>query len=204
MSQKEFHPDLLKSLLLKAESEKRPPEVMQRLHWFLDFTENHSVSKVCSKFTIARSTYYRWLQRFDPSDLSTLEDNPTIPSVIPDHDPSDPIDHEHLYVGNKKYHGIVHSVPSVMKYTLLSVLFALFVNTGMLFSLMSGPSVQSSSGLQATFISPRIETETDTGSDLEIESIQQAKLSNCTKVRSDEWNCSVQIISDHVTPLGKN
>src|SRR4051794_22561659 len=51
-----------------------PPEVGERLRWFLHFAEHGSVSATCRQFGIARTTFYRWARRFDPSDLRTLED----------------------------------------------------------------------------------------------------------------------------------
>jgi len=46
-----------------------------RLRW-IDFclAHGHNVSLTCRHFGIARSTLHRWLSRYDPRDLSTLED----------------------------------------------------------------------------------------------------------------------------------
>jgi transposase-like protein len=50
-----------------------PPEVGQRLKWFLYYVHTGSVSATCHKFRIARTTLYRWMNRFDPNDLTSLE-----------------------------------------------------------------------------------------------------------------------------------
>src|SRR4051812_33207311 len=55
--------------------------VGERLQWFLHFTRCRSVSETCQRFQIARTTFYRWARRFDPADLSTLEDLPTRPDL---------------------------------------------------------------------------------------------------------------------------
>ncbi|MFA7682072.1 MAG: helix-turn-helix domain-containing protein, partial [Candidatus Peribacteraceae bacterium] len=53
-------------------------EVVERLQWFLHYNTYGSVSATCRQFGIARTTFYRWLKRFDPTDLSTLTDKPTV------------------------------------------------------------------------------------------------------------------------------
>lgn len=52
----------------------------QRLSW-IDFYHSHgeNASLVCRHFAIARATFYRWLGRFDPKDLSSLEDESRAP-----------------------------------------------------------------------------------------------------------------------------
>ena len=64
-------------LLKQALEENQPKEIIERLQWFLHFTEYGSVSGTCRRFRIARSTFYRWQRRFDPNDLSTLTDLPS-------------------------------------------------------------------------------------------------------------------------------
>jgi putative transposase len=53
-------------------------EAKQRLR-MLDYARTHSVSATCRHFGIARSTYYRWQQRYDPHDLSLLENRSSRP-----------------------------------------------------------------------------------------------------------------------------
>jgi hypothetical protein len=69
--------DLLK-LLKKATVDGAPKEVTERLQWFLHYKEHGSVSKTCAHFSIARTTFYRWYKRFDPQNLETLVDLPTV------------------------------------------------------------------------------------------------------------------------------
>ena len=56
------------------------PEALRRLKtidWHLANGEN--VSKTCRHFTISRQTLYRWLRRYNPKDLTTLEDRSSRP-----------------------------------------------------------------------------------------------------------------------------
>lgn len=62
----------IEELLLAAQS--YPPEVAERLKWFLCFLDTNSVSETCRRFGIARTTFYRWSRRFDANDLTSLQD----------------------------------------------------------------------------------------------------------------------------------
>lgn len=56
------------------------PAALRRLRiidWHLANGEN--VSKTCRHFTIARQTFYRWLTRYNPNDLRSLEDRSSRP-----------------------------------------------------------------------------------------------------------------------------
>lgn len=66
----------LQSLLARARQEHMRHEVVERLSWFSDFALHRSISRTCRTFGIARTTFYRWLKRFDPHDLRSLEDKP--------------------------------------------------------------------------------------------------------------------------------
>lgn len=47
----------------------------ERLGWIRFFVEHsHSVSETCVHLGISRSTFHRWLERFDPNDLTSLEE----------------------------------------------------------------------------------------------------------------------------------
>jgi putative transposase len=50
-------------------------EARKRLAWF-DYYDSHGrkVALTCRYFGISRQTFYRWQRRYDPQDLSTLED----------------------------------------------------------------------------------------------------------------------------------
>jgi putative transposase len=56
----------------------KPPQnisgkALLRLKWIDHFTMNSNTSLTCRHFDIPRSTFYYWLNRFDPEDLTTLE-----------------------------------------------------------------------------------------------------------------------------------
>lgn len=53
-------------------------EAKQRLK-MLDYARTHSVSATCRHFGIARSTFYRWQKRYDPTRLSLLENRSSRP-----------------------------------------------------------------------------------------------------------------------------
>jgi transposase InsO family protein len=53
----------------------------QRLRW-LDYRKTHTVTQTCLHFDIPRSTLHRWTKRFDPRDLSTLEDRSSRPRTV--------------------------------------------------------------------------------------------------------------------------
>ena len=51
----------------------------QRLK-ILEYAQTHTVSQTCRHFDIARSTFYRWQQRYDPTHLSFLENRSSRPT----------------------------------------------------------------------------------------------------------------------------
>ena len=69
----------LSGLLARARAQGAPADICQRLEWFVYFQECKSISKTCSHFGIARTTFYRWAHRFDPEDILTLSDQPKHP-----------------------------------------------------------------------------------------------------------------------------
>lgn len=55
-------------------------EALRRLQWMRFYeTHAHNASLTCRHFAISRDTFYRWRRRYDPSDLSTLEDRSRAP-----------------------------------------------------------------------------------------------------------------------------
>lgn len=68
------HRELLHQCLREAIDRQLPSEVILRLQWIEDFVAHGSVSGTCRRFGIARTTFYRWLHRFDPSHLLALQD----------------------------------------------------------------------------------------------------------------------------------
>ena len=70
-----FTADQLRSLLAEAQAGGVSPEVTEKLQWFLHYTAHRcSVDETCNTFGISRATFHRWVKRFDPADLSTLEE----------------------------------------------------------------------------------------------------------------------------------
>lgn len=53
----------------------------QRLH-VLDYARQHGVSAASRHFAFARSTIYRWRQRYDPANLTSLEDRSSRPKRV--------------------------------------------------------------------------------------------------------------------------
>jgi transposase-like protein len=56
-------------------------EIIERLQWLLHYEQSRSASATCDHFNISRSTFYRWLHRFNPEDLQSLTDHPTRPEA---------------------------------------------------------------------------------------------------------------------------
>ena len=56
-------------------------EAKKRLAWF-DYAQTHSVSQTCRHFGIARSLFYYWKPRYDPSRLTTLESRSSRPKRV--------------------------------------------------------------------------------------------------------------------------
>ncbi len=70
----------LKLLLEKARQERVDVSIIERLKVFLYFAERgKSVSATCRHFGISRSTFHRWMERFDPRDIRSLQDQTTQP-----------------------------------------------------------------------------------------------------------------------------
>ena len=73
----------IQSLLKRAVRLELSHDAVQRLRWFvfaLDHDDN--ISLACRHFGIARSTFLRWALRFDPADLSSLEEQARIPHTV--------------------------------------------------------------------------------------------------------------------------
>jgi transposase len=65
----------LAMLLDEAVRSNLDASVIGKLRVMLHFVENHySISDTCRFFGISRSTFHRWIERFDPRDLSSLQD----------------------------------------------------------------------------------------------------------------------------------
>lgn len=51
----------------------------RRLEWFDYYRKSGNVSQTCRYFGIARETFYEWWKRYNPNDLSSLEDKDKTP-----------------------------------------------------------------------------------------------------------------------------
>lgn len=76
-------PEDLRSLLRDAEEQGHGRSVKQKLQWFLFAAEHkHNISLTCRHFAITRSTFLRWIERFDSTDLSTLDEKSRRPNKV--------------------------------------------------------------------------------------------------------------------------
>lgn len=76
-------PEQLHILLARARREGLDATVIERLTVILHFAENrYSISETCRQFGISRSTFHRWIERFDPENLSTLADKSHEPLTL--------------------------------------------------------------------------------------------------------------------------
>lgn len=65
----------VRHLLKRAKELELSEGAVQRLKWFLFALEHDdNASLACRHFGIARTTYVRWAERFDPRDPSSLEE----------------------------------------------------------------------------------------------------------------------------------
>ncbi len=73
----------IRRLLQSAHALELGVHAVLRLKWFLFALEHkENVSLTCRHFGIARSTFLRWARRFDPRDLSTLEERSRSPHAV--------------------------------------------------------------------------------------------------------------------------
>lgn len=65
----------LKLLIEEAEQKDLDLSIINRLKVILFFIDHHqSITHTCRYFGISRSTFHRWIERFDPSNLHSLQD----------------------------------------------------------------------------------------------------------------------------------
>jgi transposase len=72
----------LKNILASVKRENVSDGALRRAQWLLFFAEHNNVSLTCRHFAIARSTFLRWLKRFDPNDLQSLEEESRRPHSV--------------------------------------------------------------------------------------------------------------------------
>jgi transposase InsO family protein len=69
--------------MIKAFSLNLSAEARQRLSWMDMYRECGNAAKVCRHFGIPLRTFWRWLDRYDPWDLSSLESRSRKPQSSP-------------------------------------------------------------------------------------------------------------------------
>ncbi len=75
--------DTLRLLLSRAQQEGLDDSVIGRLKVILHFAEHeYSISETCRYFGISRSTFHRWMERFDPNNLRSLQDRSHEPMSV--------------------------------------------------------------------------------------------------------------------------
>ncbi len=73
----EISPEALEHFRKRAVSADVDAETMHRITVIQYFFEHQkSVSETCRRFSIARSTFHRWMDRFDLSNVHSLSDRP--------------------------------------------------------------------------------------------------------------------------------
>jgi putative transposase len=60
---------------------KPSPQAAQRLAWLEFYQAVRDVSVVCRSFKISRQTFYKWKNRYNPNDLSSLENKSKAPEI---------------------------------------------------------------------------------------------------------------------------
>ena len=176
--------DILK-LLEQALQQNHPKEVVERLQWFLNYAEHGSISETCRHYRIARSTFYRWLRRFDPNDLSTLTDLPLHKEVV--FQRAAPV---LCKVQKKPQHTVAKKIPSVQAHTCpfcrlcswigplwkrcgrLTVLLSIFLNLALLFFLLMPGGASASSWAPTLLVNTeafQVIDDADTASDVYIQ-----------------------------------
>lgn len=73
----------VRRLLRSAEEYELSAMAVQRLKWFqYNIEHGGNVSLTCRHFGISRSTYLRWAERFDATDIRTLEEFSRRPHTV--------------------------------------------------------------------------------------------------------------------------
>jgi transposase-like protein len=58
------------------------PEAAKKLRWMDHYVKNRNARLTCRYFGICPKTFYRWWNRFDPYDLTTLEEESRRPRHV--------------------------------------------------------------------------------------------------------------------------
>jgi len=119
--------EAVRLLLVQAREQVVAPEIIKRLEWISMYLETDNVSDVCETYGIARTTFYRWLYRFDPENLQSLADQPNHP-IVP-RAPSCPVKlTPKKAVRTEEPMNIPHQPPSYHLYVIPALLGLLLLN----------------------------------------------------------------------------
>jgi transposase len=76
-------PHQLADIVRSAHEAGLSAEALERLTWVTYFVEHHgAMQETCDHFGIARSTLHRWLERFDPNNVASLEEGGHAPHAV--------------------------------------------------------------------------------------------------------------------------
>jgi transposase len=76
-------PAQVRELSARAEASGLSERAKERLGWIVHFlTHDQSIFDTCVVFGVSRSTFCRWLERFDPNDLASLEERSHEPNTV--------------------------------------------------------------------------------------------------------------------------
>jgi transposase InsO family protein len=73
--------------MIKVMTKQISPKARQRLAWMDAYRESGNAAKVCRHYGIPQRTFWRWKNRYDPWDLSSLEDRSRKPKSSPNKTP---------------------------------------------------------------------------------------------------------------------
>ena len=69
--------------MIKIMSQKLSDKAKQRLQWMDSYRNCENASQVCRHFSIPRRTFWRWKKKYNPWDLTSLEDRSRKPLSSP-------------------------------------------------------------------------------------------------------------------------
>lgn len=75
--------------MIKVMSFKLSDKARQRLSWMDSYRECGNAAKVCKHFSIPSRTFWRWKKKYEPFDLTSLEDKSKKPHLSPKKTPWD-------------------------------------------------------------------------------------------------------------------
>lgn len=77
--QTHIHTQTIRQQLDTAQNSPISNELQTRLEWFVDFIEHGTVSTTCARYKIARTTFYRWLERLE-QETTPIKEHTEMPA----------------------------------------------------------------------------------------------------------------------------